>query len=307
MTVWIYAVDNGTFDEVATVEDGAVIEGDERFVETAFDGDTPSDEAEVAREFQDFPTVSTTDFELDWSAEEPEAEIRAGGSTGNRRLGEGITDDDLSAAPEWDRPLLEMHRTVSDPETPTDRALVSFAESATPEFVLERIREAIMSGAMFSEFDDIPSSRLMDLREEMADSLTVDTGFTLNSVTENLMEFEPGLDRDEAERVARTESSAVLNKAREIGYEESGDADRRFYWSGADPGDARQTDACEWLIRETNPFHGGDPVPMDELREMVEEAPTHDPEMDDNLARPDSWVVHPNERSTFVLAPEHGV
>jgi hypothetical protein len=225
----------------------------------------------------------------------------------HRCLGEGITDTDLQHAPEWDRPLLEMHRKVSDTETPTDRNLVSFAESATPEFVLERIREAIMSGAMFSEFDQVPSDRLMELREEMADSLTVDTGFTLDSITENLMEFEADLSRDEAERIARTESSAVLNKAREIGYEEEGEADRRFYWSGAAPGDDRQTEACEWLIRETNPFHGGDPVPMDELRDMVEEAPEHDPEMDDNLARPESWVVHPNERSTLVLAPDAGV
>jgi hypothetical protein len=225
----------------------------------------------------------------------------------HRCLGEGVTDTDLQHAPEWDRPLLEMHRKVSAPDSPTDRNLVSFAESATPEFVLERIREAIMSGAMFSEYEDVPSSRLMELREEMADSLTVDTGFTLDSITENLMEFEADLSRDEATRIARTESSAVLNKAREIGYEEEGEADRRFYWSGAAPGDDRQTEACEWLIRETNPLHGGDPVPMDELRDMVEEAPEHDPEMDDNLARPESWVVHPNERSTLVLAPEAGV
>jgi hypothetical protein len=29
--------------------------------------------------------------------------------------------------------------------------------------------------------------------------------------------------------------------------------------------------------------------------------------MDNTLARPESWVVHPNERSTFALAPESGV
>jgi len=111
------------------------------------------------------------------------------------------------------------------------------------------------------------------------------------------------LDRDDAETIARTESSAVLNSAREIGYEERGEGDALFYWSGAEPGDDRQTEACRWLIEKTNPFHGGEPVPLQELRELVDEAPEHDDDMDNALARPDSWIVHPNERSTFVKAP----
>jgi len=43
---------------------------------------------------------------------------------------------------------------------------------------------------------------------------------------------------------------------------------------------------------------------MEELKDLIEEAPTHDPEMQDNLARPDNFVVHPNERKTFVKAPD---
>jgi len=95
----------------------------------------------------------------------------------------------------------------------------------------------------------------------------------------------------------------VLNSAREEGYKERGEGDGLFYWTGADPGDSRQTDACEWLIEQTNPFHGGEPVPMNELQEMVDEAPSHDDDMNNALARPGSWVVHPNERSTFAQAP----
>ncbi|UBF23308.1 portal protein [Halorubrum tailed virus 29] len=227
------------------------------------------------------------------------------GDTDFRCLGEGVTDEQLSHAPEWDRPLLEMFRGVSDPNADPNRALVSFAASETPEFVLERIREAIMSGATFSHFEGIDDGRIMEFRQTFADALGTDD-FTLDSMTEDIMDF-ADLGRDEAERIARTESSAALNKAREIGYEEQGEGDARFYWTGADPGDSRQTEACEWLIRQTNPFHGGDPVPMEQLRDMVEEAPTHDDDMANTLARPESWVVHPNERSTFALAPESGI
>ena len=222
--------------------------------------------------------------------------------TANKSLGEGVTDQELAHAPEWDRPLLEMYRGVTDPNSDPDRALVSFAASGTPEFVLERIREAIMGGALFSDFEDVASSELMDFRQEFADALGTDN-FTLDDVTDRVMDF-ADVDRSKAETIARSETSAVLNSARKEGYEERGEADTAlFYWTGADPGDDRQTEACEWLIRQTNPFHNGEPVPLDELEDMVAEAPRHDDDMQNDLARPGSFVVHPNERSTFAKAP----
>jgi len=42
---------------------------------------------------------------------------------------------------------------------------------------------------------------------------------------------------------------------------------------------------------------------MHELKDLIEEAPEHDDDMRDNMARPDSFVVHINERSTFAKAP----
>ena len=220
----------------------------------------------------------------------------------HRCLGEGVTDQELQHAPEWDRPLLEMHRGITNPDSDPNRALVDFSASGTPEFVLERIREAIMGGALFSDFEDIPSSELMDFRQTFADAVGTDN-FTLDSVTDAVMNF-GDIERTRAERIARTETSAVLNTAREDGYQERGEADALFYWTGASPGDERQTEACEWLIRQTNPFTAnGTPRPMSELRDMLGEAWTHDDEMDTNMSRPQSWVVHINERSTFVKAP----
>ena len=238
--------------------------------------------------------------ELKGSAELLQEQIN-GRELSDRHLS-GVQDRDLGHAPEWDRPLLEMYRGVTDPESDPNRALVSFSSSGTPEFVLERIREAIMSGAIFSDIDDVADSDIMAFRQEFADTLGEDN-FTLDDVTEAVMEF-TGADRSNAERVARTETASTLNTARLDGYEERGELqDSLFYWTGADPGDDRQTEACEWLIRQTNPFHNGEPVPLDELEDMVAEAPKHDDDMQDDLARPGSFVVHPNERSTFAKAP----
>lgn len=235
-------------------------------------------------------------------------------------LGEGITDDELAHAPEWDRPMLEMLQGVSDPESDPSRALVSYSSSGTPEFVLERIREAIMDGAMFSQFDSIPSSRLMDLRQEFADALGTDD-FTLDSITESLMEFEADLDRDAAEKVARTETTAIMNRSREIAYEEKGEGDERFYWTGSL--DARTTDTCAYLIAGTNadldnpgafsglprsdgtnPFEGGEPMEKKDLKEHIRNVAQADPQIS---TQPREWTPHIQCRSTFVLEPDAGI
>jgi hypothetical protein len=229
-----------------------------------------------------------------------EARQASGGGSGNAHS--GVAERDLEAAPEWDRPLLEMYQGVTTAED-TGVTLVDFAASGTPAFVLDRIREAIQDGAMFSDIDAISGDEMMEFRQVMADAVGTDD-FTLDSITEEVMDF-ADIPRDEAETIARTESSAALNSARQNGYERRGEDDGLFYWTGAEPGDDRQTDACEWLIESTNPFHGGEPVPMNELQNMLNEAWEHDDDMDTNMARPDSWIVHINERSTFAKAPEN--
>ena len=112
-------------------------------------------------------------------------------------------------------------------------------------------------------------------------------------------ESDPLLDKARAAARQGDERKAAIFLRRS----ERGEDDALFYWTGASPGDDRQTEACEWLIRQTNPFEGGQPRPMDELRSMLNEAWTHDDDMDTNMARPESWVVHINERSTFSKAP----
>jgi hypothetical protein len=219
----------------------------------------------------------------------------------------GLRQEVYEHAPDEDAALLRMQQEVVNPDTDLSRQLVDITGThiadgaSTPEFVLQRIRDAINDGVIFSDFEDIPGGQLMELRQDFIDALGQDD-FTLRDVTDRLMD-DFNIDRDSAETIARTESSAALNKAREIGYEERDEAQAKFYWTGASPPDERQTEACAWLINKTNPFEGGTPVELTELRDLVNEAPRHDEDMRDTLARPDSWVVHPNERSTFVKAP----
>jgi hypothetical protein len=133
----------------------------------------------------------------------------------------------------------------------------------------------------------------------MIESLT-DDGWTIDGVADQLMQLDGVNSQERADLIARTETASIINTAREDGYEKNDQADDRFYWTGAI--DSRTTQACEWLINETNPNYGGTPVGLGELRELIEEAPTHDPEMQDDIARPDNYIVHPNERKTFTRA-----
>ena len=200
--------------------------------------------------------------------------------------------------PEWDEPFLAMHRRTWDEDG--SKNLLEFSGSQTPEMVKENIREAIMSGTLFPEIESIPSDKRMQLRNYLVEQLE-DENWNIDGVADRIMDLDVGLTRDRAELIARTETAAAVNTAREDAYEERGLADdSKFYWVGTS--DARTTEACEWLKEQTNPKYGGDPVTLERLRELVDEAPSHDPEMQDNLARPENLVVHPNERHTWVRA-----
>lgn len=109
MTVWIYVVDGGEFDLVATVENGEVVEGDHGFVDSMFDGEVPDDEATVARAFQDAPAVSSTDFELEWDEPRPDWATEGERAAAGRRL-QSVPDDAVS---------------ISDPsEAPEDASII---------------------------------------------------------------------------------------------------------------------------------------------------------------------------------------
>jgi hypothetical protein len=204
----------------------------------------------------------------------------------------------IARSPEFDRPLLEMHQRLWGED---NTKLLNFTESQTPEFVKDRLRDSIMEGAIFNDFATVTSGDRMQLREFMLETLESD-GWTIDGLADQLQQLD-GVDSfSDAQRIARTETASVVNTAREEGYKQQGQGDDLFYWSGNL--DNRTTDACRWLIEKTNPNHGGDPVSLEELKDLIEEAPTHDDDMDDNMARPENYTVHINERKTFIRAPQ---
>jgi hypothetical protein len=144
-------------------------------------------------------------------------------------------------------------------------------DESVPEYVITQIQEAIRAGgAVFSDIDSVPGDAVNRLEGILEDNLTQPQGWSLDSVVDDMKDAWPGVDTDDLEVVARTETASVLNEAREIGYESMPDsAQARFYWQG--PSDSRTTEACEELKERTNPQYGGTPVSMNELVRMEQE------------------------------------
>jgi hypothetical protein len=223
------------------------------------------------------------------SEEEPEDGGGVGGlfgeeaGTGNRNLaGEGV--------PEFDEPYVRMFEERIWPDDDrASKSLVAFNNSEVPEMVLTRLREVILGGSVFSDIESIPSSDLMELRTTLADSLS-DEGWSIRGLTETLEE-RFGLSENRAETIARTETQAAVNAAREEAYEaREDDREYRFDWVG--PSDHRTTEACEW-IKSQIPEEG---VRMDRLKELIQESVRHDSDID---TEPREFTPHVSCRHTY--------
>lgn len=175
------------------------------------------------------------------------------------------------------------------------RSLFEFDPEEVPQFVVDRLREALRAGALFTEFESIPAWASSQVGETLLDSLETGHGWSVNSLTENLQSMALGLTEHEAEAIARTETQALVAKARELGYEEEFDLEEeRFKWVG--PDDRRTTDACDWIKKQV-PAEG---VSLAALKDLVQEAPSHDPKLDTEARE---WTPHINCRHTFVRVP----
>lgn len=217
-----------------------------------------------------------------------------------------LTDDEWAA---YETHLLEAHASQIQPETLADIEKRAWRRrDDVPEFVREGVLESIDRGAVFRQFQTLPGRLRETLENVLRDSLTQPQGWSLDSITDRLGDAFPGVDKDDLETVARTETTSVLNEAREVGYQERPDSDRfKFYWQG--PQDTRTTQLCEDLKIATGQASGtpetnfttmpGEATDMSTLVTLQREASDH--HFPDLQFR--RHVPHINCRHTFVRDP----
>jgi hypothetical protein len=168
-----------------------------------------------------------------------------------------------------------------------------------PEFVEEYIREAIQDDAFWQgRFDELPAGAEQHVQSLFEDKMTQPQGWSLGSVIDDLEDMYSNVDEDYLLMLTRNEVAAIANKAREEAYEDAEKEGETFeyYWSG--PEDFRTTDVCSELKEETHPRFDGEPRPLGELKELMEDIAQKHPE--GMLDRLDEWVPHFQCRHTFV-------
>jgi len=163
-----------------------------------------------------------------------------------------------------------------------------------PQFVQELIEQALTAGSIYRGEYDAPNVTGEAVKRFFEEKLDQPQGWSRRSLIKDFADrFK--ISEQQAADTLETQLTNVLNEAREQGYQRQGDTDDRlFKWVG--PADDDKTDACWELLRETNPQYGGEPRPLDELKELVKEKrEEHYPEFGGA-----EWSVHWGERDTFV-------
>lgn len=226
----------------------------------------------------------------------PDAGGGGGGAPGG---GGGLDTSALQAETQALRAVEQQLRRTGrvDPTDAIDAkgAPVYATRNDVPPNVQNRIESAIESHD-FSVAQEIDSPTLERVFRK---SLTQPQGWSIDSLTRNLRKATDGVDKNVARTTARTESTAILNEAREQALSELQadiDEDILHYWDG--PDDEDTTDMCTFLKRETNPAYGGDPVSMEELHALQREAIEKYGDGQPYSGNVRDHILHPNERHT---------
>lgn len=204
--------------------------------------------------------------------DEADVEMRQkaeGGDSGNPNGADSDDDDTLALSADelaaYDRHLLKAHASQIQPESVDDIEKRAWnRDESVPEYVRQGVLNAIERGAIFDSFETVPGTLRETLEDILRDSLTQSQGWSLDSIVDRMRDAFPGVDGDALETVARTETSSVLNRARETGYENREDADRfKYYWQGSV--DSRTTQCCEDLMIATGVESGTPETPFSEV------------------------------------------
>jgi len=138
-----------------------------------------------------------------------------------------------------------------------------------PEFAEELIDRAV-AGQAITPPQDFSDRQARILNNVVADSLTQRQGWSLESINNRLAAAVPDVSKDTRRNITVNAVQDVVNAAVELGYVIEGNLDEReFYYAG--PDHPTICEHCRDLLQETNPGYGGDPVPLQELRDMIQQ------------------------------------
>lgn len=197
--------------------------------------------------------------------------------------------------------MREMHKRLVEFDGDLDKAPPAWpSDDEVPEFVQRVIEEVInQGGVVWDKFEGYSRQAARAVRNSLEENLTQPQGWSIRSLMDDLQEMYSGMSDEQAANIARTETSAILNTAREEAYEQQEGADDFvYYWQG--PADHRRTEVCREIAEEVE-ARGGN-VPLDELQDILrEKAEKYEGTAEGGTPeRVDEWTPHYQCRHTFV-------
>jgi hypothetical protein len=160
----------------------------------------------------------------------------------------------------------------------------------TPQPFLKSSRnfivQALLKIQQYTDFANLAPQEAEGVYHSIIDVMTQDGGWSLSQITRKLQAKFPQLGEWEAERIARTETTAIANKARELDFQDSQPPETLYYWGG--PDDDRTSDVC----REIKERLKGQGLPLGALKALVNEVSVK------YGMKPRDWTPHPQCRHT---------
>ena len=143
-------------------------------------------------------------------------------------------------------------------------------------------------------FNTLSPAQSEKLYTALVERMTADK-WSIKDLTKTIQDAEPLLDEAQAETIARSESTLIVNKSRELQFTRDPPGKYGYYWSG--PADHRTTEICA-AIKARTP-KGGFDSPEELSRVVTEEAQKYYSEKG-YKTQVREWLPHPNCRHTIV-------
>lgn len=209
-----------------------------------------------------------------------------------------------------DNTLLKMHNRAcwwDTGRTPVTKAPLMWQEDdEVPDFVTELIDSALdeYNPVYDRGYSGQDAKSIKVVKDELEENLRNPQGWSVESIVDDLVSEIPDLSSPQAVTIARTETGAVLNKARELAYRNRPEETEYFYaWEG--PDDSRTSVVCE-SVKEEIDRRGGSVTPTS-LRRILRDharAYTNRGGLPDRV---DEYVPHFNCRHTMVREGQQSV
>lgn len=194
------------------------------------------------------------------------------------------------AATVEDNPTDEQLKQKSDPDL-SSLSHEEYVDYISPKPFMKSsadyLIQALLKLQKWTEFEKLAPQEAEEVYRSIIGIMTKEDGWSLDMVSRDLKKRFPQLTDYDAERIARTETSAIANKARELDFKDSQPEDTLYYWGG--PSDDRTSGVC----REIKKILDGRGLPLEQLRALCNEVAIK------YGLKPRDWVLHPNERHTI--------